>query len=85
MGTALVLKLSPRALFWLVAINPAQSFKLAVVGELQKSLETFGAAGMQAADMFGPWLVGVLSGLMLAWILLPLIAAFAFFRSRCVN
>ena len=85
MGTAMVLKLSPRALFWLVMINPAQSFKLAVVGALQKSYETFGAAGMLAADMFGPWLIVLLSGVMIAWIFVPLLAAFSFFRTRCVD
>ncbi len=85
MGTAMALKLSSRALFWLIVANPAQSFKLAVVGALQKSFETFGVVGMQAADMFGEGLIVFLAGVMLAWILIPLAAAFSFFRSRCVD
>ena len=85
MGTAMALKLSPRALFWLVVMNPAQSFKIAIVGELQKSFETFGAAGMQASELFGEWLFALLAGVMLAWVVIPLAAAFTFFRSRCVD
>ncbi len=83
MGGALALRLSPRALWWLVAANPAQSFKLAVVGQLQKSFELFGSAGMLAADTLGPWLWAVLTGVLLAWTIVPLVAAFAIFRIRC--
>ena len=85
MGTAMVLKLSPGALFWLVLINPAQAFKIAVIGSLQKSLEAFGAAGLYASETLGDWLVPALSAVMAAWILFPLLAAFLFFRRRCVE
>src|SRR3989338_8070144 len=85
MGTAMVLKLSPGELFWLVLINPAQVFKIAVIGSLQKSLEAFGAAGLYASETLGGWLVPVLSGMMVLWVLLPLLAAFLFFKSRCVE
>ena len=85
MGTAIVLKLSPNVLFWLVLINPTQVFKIAVVGHLQKSLETFGAAGLYASDVLGQGLVVLLSAMLCAWILVPLISAFLFFRTRCVD
>lgn len=85
MGTTMILKLSPRTLFWLVLVNPAQSFKLAVVGNLQKSLETFGAAGIWASDVFGGWLVILLLFVLLAWILVPLITVLFLFRTRCVD
>jgi Cu-processing system permease protein len=85
MGTAMVLKLSPGTLFWLVLINPAQAFKIAVIGHLQKSLEAFGTAGLYASEALGNWLVPVLFGAIAAWILLPLAAAFIFFRRRCVE
>ena len=85
MGTAIVLKLTPGELFWLVLANPAQSFKLAVMGTLQKSLESFGASGLYAAELFGRWLVVVLSAVMLAWILAPLSAAFLYFKARCAD
>ncbi len=85
MGTAMVLKLSPAALFWLVVLNPAQCFKVAVVGGLQKNLEIFGAAGLYAADALGPWLVTLLVVALSGWILLPLAISFLRFRSRCVD
>lgn len=85
MGTAIVLRLSPTELFWMVLINPAQSFKLAVIGALQKSLESFGAAGLYASDVFGPWLAVVLGGILCIWILVPLGAALVFFGRRCAD
>ena len=85
MGTAIVLRLSPSELFWMVLVNPAQSFKLAVIGALQKSLESFGGAGLYAADLFGPWLAAVLGAVLCAWILAPLGAASYFFARRCAD
>ncbi|MBI3317177.1 MAG: ABC transporter permease [Candidatus Omnitrophica bacterium] len=85
MGTAIVLRLSPPELFWLVMINPAQSFKLAVIGALQKSIESFGAAGLYASDVFGPWLAVVLGGVLCFWTLTALSAALLFFRRRCAD
>ncbi len=85
MGTAVVLKLSADKLFWLVLINPAQSFKLAVIGSVQKSLEIFGAAGAYAYDIFGDWLTLALSGVLFAWILIPLFVAFSVFKTKCVD
>ncbi len=85
MGTAIVLRLSPNELFWAVLINPAQSFKLAVIGALQKSLESFGAAGLYASDVFGPWLAFLLGGILCVWILVPLGAALLFFGRRCAD
>lgn len=85
MGTAIVLRLSPTELFWLVLVNPAQSFKLAVIGALQKSFESFGAAGLYASDAFGPWLAVILAAVLYAWILVPLGGALIFFRRRCAD
>ncbi len=85
MGSAIVLRFSPSELFWLVLINPAQSFKLAVVGALQKSLESFGGAGLYAVDLFGPWLAAALGAVLCVWILAPLGAALRFFGRRCAD
>ncbi len=85
MGTAIVLRLSPNELFWLVLVNPAQSFKLAVIGALQKSLESFGAAGLYASDVFGPWLAVLLGAVLCVWILAPLGAALFLFGRRCAD
>lgn len=85
MGTAIVMKLTPTALFWLVVLNPAQAFKVAVVGNLQKSFEIFGAAGLYATEVLGKWLSPVLILTLSIWILLPLVIAFIYFRSRCAD
>lgn len=85
MGTAIVLRLSPTELFWLVLANPAQLFKLAVIGALQKSFESFGAAGSYASGVFGPWLTVILGGILCVWILAPLSAALLFFGRRCAD
>ena len=85
MGSAIVLRFSPSELFWLVWINPAQAFKLAVVGALQKSLESFGGAGLYAVDLFGPWLAAALGAVLCVWILAPLGAALLFFGRRCAD
>lgn len=84
-GTSLVLKLTPRQLFWLVAANPVQSVKLAVAGSLQKSLESFGAAGVYASDLLGNWLSAALTAILAAWVLAPLLLALFIFRSRCAE
>ena len=85
MGTSIVLKLTPMALFWLVVLNPAQAFKVAVVGNLQKSFEIFGAAGLYATETLGRWLSPILIVTLCLWIFLPLVLAFFYFRSRCVD
>ena len=84
-GTAMVLKLSSHQLLWLVLINPAQSFKLAVMSQLQGSLETFGTAGIYASEIFGNWFSLFLVAVMLGWILVPLLAALFYFRTRCMD
>lgn len=85
MGTSMILKISPKQLFWLVILNPAQVFKFAVVSSLQKSLEAFGSAGLYASEVFGDWFLPLLSTIMIAWIFLPLLAALLFFRAKCAD
>ena len=85
MGTAIILKLSARDLLWFVMINPAQSFKLAVIGSLEKSLEAFGATGLYAYEVFGEWLQAFLVFVMALWIMVPLAGAFIFFGKKCID
>lgn len=82
MGTALVLKLKAKELFWFVLLSPAQSFKLAVIGSLQKSYEIFGSAGLYAEQIFGNQLIGFLMVVLILWIALPLLIAVWIFRKR---
>ncbi|MBI1869733.1 MAG: ABC transporter permease subunit [Chlamydiae bacterium] len=84
-GTTLVLKLSPGQMLGLILVNPVQSFKLAVAGSLQKSLESFGSVGMYAVQVFGNGLTIFLSGILVLWLVIPLLLSWIFFRSRCVD
>ncbi len=84
-GTAIILKLTPGQMLGLVLINPIQSFKLAVAGALQKSLESFGSIGMYAIQIFGDGLIFVLSFLLVLWLIVPLILSWILFKSRCVD
>jgi len=84
-GTAIALKLSPGQMLALVLINPVQSFKLAVAGHLQKSLESFGSVGMYAVQVFGHELIFFLSGILFLWLIIPLILSLILFKSKCVD
>ncbi len=85
MGSAIVLEFSPQELFWLVAANPVQAFKLAASGTLQRSLEAFGAAGAYAAETFGSGFIWVLGGVIFLWVALPLGAGLLIFSRRCAE
>ncbi len=85
MGTAVVLKLPVEALLWLVLINPAQSFKVAVMGTLHGNLESFGPAGLYALETCGPWLGGILVVILAAWILVPLLTAMISLKNKGVD
>jgi Cu-processing system permease protein len=83
-GTAVVLRLSPRSLLWLALVNPAQVFKLAVLQGTQRNLEALGPGGLYASDVLGEWLPLILSGLLALWIVVPFAIAVLFLRKRGV-
>ena len=85
MGTAIILKLTPAALFWMVLANPAQAFKLAAVGTIQKTWESLGPAGLYAVDRLGDWLMPLLAGVLAAWLLGSLIFGAILFGRRCAD
>jgi Cu-processing system permease protein len=84
-GTAVVLKLSPRSLLWLSLLNPAQVFKLAVLQGIERNLESLGPGGLYAANVLGDWLAPVLSGLLALWVIVPFAVAILFLRKRGVS
>lgn len=84
-GTVLVMRLSAAELFWVTAANPLQSFKLMVTGLLQRSLEAFGAAGQYAADTFGPAYPLVTGGIVVAWVMVPIVFSIRRFQRRCAD
>ncbi len=84
-GVVLSVSFSPDELFWLSMLNPLQSFKLAVIGAMQQSLEAFGMAGQYAADMFGRSYVFVTAGLIFFWIATPLGVSLWRFKTKCAD
>jgi Cu-processing system permease protein len=84
-GTAIVLRLSPRSLLWLSLANPAQVFKLAVLQGIQRSLESLGPGGVYATSVLGAWLPLALTGLLLLWAIVPFAIAVLVLRKRGVS
>lgn len=82
MGTAVVLKLSPRTLLWLSLINPAQVFKLLVLDVIQGNLENLGPAGVYAADVLGDRLRATLSVVLAGWAVAPLGVVLRLFQRK---
>jgi Cu-processing system permease protein len=84
-GAVLNIRFAPDELFWLSVSNPLQSFKLAVIGALQKSLEAFGMAGQYATDAFGNAYIFVMAALIIFWILTPLGISLWRFNTKCAD
>lgn len=79
MGTALLTKMGIRAVFAASLANPLQVYKVAAVAVLQPSLDVLGPVGLYATDTLGPALFPALAGLLAAWVLVPLLAAYLAF------
>ncbi|RMG43785.1 MAG: ABC transporter permease [Acidobacteria bacterium] len=74
-GSSLVLRLGPEALFRAVLVNPLQAYKLAVLAAIGSSLDVLGPAGHYAMRTFGDTLLPLLGGVLLVWTVLPLLLA----------
>ncbi|OFZ65643.1 MAG: hypothetical protein A3D92_25025 [Bacteroidetes bacterium RIFCSPHIGHO2_02_FULL_44_7] len=85
MGASIIFKLPAHCLLWLTALNPPEAFKLAVVGALHGGLEVFGTVGRYAFDVFGDWFPFLLSGILIFWIVVPLICSLFLFRVKCTS
>jgi Cu-processing system permease protein len=83
-GTALALRLSPRSLFWLSLANPAQVLKVAVLGGIQRNLESLGPAGTYVAEVFGTALQPALTAILSLWAVLPFALSILLLRKRGV-
>lgn len=82
MGTAVVLKFKAQQLLWLSFINPLQLFKTAALLNLRQNLEMMGPAGIFAARTYGKMLTPLLIGLLMAWIVAPLLITWRLFSRR---
>jgi Cu-processing system permease protein len=80
MGTAVVMKLDIHTLFAIALVNPLQVFKIATVYGLRATLEVLGPAGVYATRTYGAQLLPLLVGVLVLWVLVPVLAAYGRFR-----
>ena len=80
MGTAVVMKLDIGTLFGLTLINPLQVFKIATVYGLRATLEVLGPAGVYATRTYGAQLLPLLVSVLVMWVVVPMLVAYARFR-----
>jgi len=82
MGSAVLFRLRASSLLLASIANPAQCFKIAVIGSYDATLDVLGPAGLYASNTFGAALLPVLLGCLAAWVILPLAAALGLFTRR---
>lgn len=82
MATAVATRLGTGGLLAATLANPLDAYKIASIAALAGSVDVLGPGGRLATDLFGAWLMPVLSALVAAWGALALLAARAVFRSR---
>lgn len=81
MGTAVATRLPVGVLFFAVAANPVEAFRLAAVPVFGSSLDVLGPAGTYAIDTLGAGATPLAVGVLLVWTLVPVaVAARAFAR-----
>ncbi len=84
MGSAIVMQLDVGQLLTVALINPLQLFKIAAVLDIRQNLEVLGPAGIYALRRWDSQLMPLLIGLLIAWIIAPLLLSMRLFRRRGV-
>ncbi len=82
MASSVLFKLRVQEIFGLATVNPLQSFKMAVIVNMNASLDVLGPVGAYASHTLGSSLPWVLASSMLAWTVAPLGLAVFFFARR---
>jgi Cu-processing system permease protein len=82
MGTTLAFKLPIQTLFNLALFNPLQVFKMSALIGINATLDVLGPAGIYAMQTYRDSLTWLFLGSLLAWIVLPLFAAYTIFAKR---
>lgn len=82
MAGTILFKLRVQEVFAIGVLNPLQAFKMAVIVNMNASLDVLGPVGMYASQTFGgalPWILALVLG---AWTLVPLLIALVLFSKR---
>lgn len=82
MGTSLAFNLPIETLFGLALLNPLQVFKMASLISINATLDVLGPAGIYAMQTYEESLTWLFAGALAAWIVAPLLAAYAVFHWR---
>jgi len=82
MGTAMALRVPIANLFLMSLSNPLQVFKMMAILDIQSTLDILGPAGLYAMRKYGDNLYTLLSGVLMLWILLPALLAYARFAAK---
>ena len=67
MAGTIVFRLRVQEIFALAIVNPLQAFKMAVIVEMNASLDVLGPAGMYASQTYGAALPWMLLSVLIAW------------------
>lgn len=82
MASSIVFQLRVQEIFALAAVNPLQCYKMGAIVHLNASLDVLGPVGAYASYTLGPAMPWVLSGSIVAWIVMPLLLALVLFNRR---
>ncbi len=82
MASSVLLKLRVQEIFGLAILNPLQTFKMAVIVNMNASLDVLGPVGAYASLTLGNTLPWVLASTLLAWTIAPLGLAVILFSRR---
>jgi Cu-processing system permease protein len=82
MASSVIFKLRVQEIFGIAALNPLQSFKMAVIVNMNASLDVLGPVGAYASQTLGDALPWVLASSLVAWTIAPLGLAILFFARK---
>ncbi|MBZ0171718.1 MAG: ABC transporter permease [Phycisphaerales bacterium] len=82
MAGSVIFKLRVQEVFGLAILNPLQSFKMAVIVNMNASLDVLGPVGAYASHTLGGSLAWVLAATIVVWAVLPMMAATVIFSRR---
>lgn len=82
MASSVLFKLRVQEVFGLAILNPLQSFKMAVIVNMNASLDVLGPVGAYASRNFGAALPWLLALSVVAWVIVPMALATLLFARR---
>jgi len=82
MAGTILFKLRVQEVFAIGIANPLQAFKMAVIVNMNASLDVLGPVGMYASQTYGQALPWILAAVLAVWTIVPLVAALILFNKR---